>query len=985
MEKLMAVDGNSILNRAFYGLQGQKILTTSGGLHTNAVYGFLNILNKFIEEEKPTYLCVAFDLKAPTFRHLEFEAYKANRKGMPEELAEQVPVMKEVLDAMGIARIELAGFEADDILGTVSQCAENIGIETIIITGDRDSLQLASGLTRIKLPITRAGRTETEEYDGEGVFSHYGVTPAQFIDVKGLMGDQSDNIPGVPGIGEKTALELIKRFGSIDAIYENLESVEKNGVRNKLSENRELAFISRRIATIDRNIPMPCGLEELKRKGYDEGALYELFRKLEFKKLIEKLKLAPAAEASSIQENKNGSDIEKNDAAAAAKAAAAANGALSETSSGASGVYAETAHGEDCKTIIITNIDELKKCRNKIIKDSKADIFYLMDKADAFTNELSLIAFATSDCEVSCIRLSNKSHERRETGTQSGMFDLLPGNHEKSSMTLQPSDNSNITVGAPAHQAIDIKEFLQVFGPVFSDVSIKKTGHDTKPLITYMKWQGISFRGLDFDTMLAAYILNPSRNSYSLSEVSAEYLQSIYPDIQELAGKGKGAVKFSQIEDERLIRSAVIHTASIARLSPLFKGMIENNAQENLYYDIELPLIEVLADMEFLGFKVRVDELKKFSNNLDAKINAVTADIYKEAGEEFNINSPKQLGVILFDKLGLPVQKKTKTGYSTDVEVLEQLAPLHGIVAGILEFRQLVKLKSTYAEGMLSVVNPATGRIHSSFNQMVAATGRISSTEPNLQNIPVKLEMGREIRKVFVPENDDYLLSGADYSQIELRILAHIAGDANMTEAFRNNEDIHTTTAAYVFNVPENEVTSLMRSRAKAVNFGIVYGIGDFSLSRDIGVTKREAKEYIDSYLGKYSGVRQYMKDTVEYGKKNGFVQTLFNRRRYLPELQSSNFNLRSFGERVAMNMPIQGSAADIIKIAMVRVYKELAAHGMKSRMILQVHDELIIETFKDEKDQVEKILKNSMENAAKLDVPLLVEVKSGGSWYETK
>ncbi len=992
----MVVDGNSILNRAFYGLQGAKLLMTSSGLHTNAIYGFLNILNKYIEEEKPQYLCVAFDLKAPTFRHLEFEAYKANRKGMPEELAEQLPVMKEVLDAMGIVRLELEGFEADDILGTVSLCAEEKGMETIIITGDRDSLQLASELTRIKLPITRAGRTETEEYDGKGVSDHYGVTPLQFIDVKGLMGDTSDNIPGVPGIGEKTALELIKRFGSIDAIYENINSIEKNGVRQKLADNRELAYISRRIATIDRKVPLPCDVDGFKRAGYDEAALYELFRKLEFKKLIDKMGLKPSDQVSLPT---------RVSAPAMATETASAPTSAAETISAPASASAEdlpTSGGKPEKVtpvlVHIKDIEQLRECKNEIKKAGAVELLYLMDKISAFENRLSLIAFMTGSGEISCVRLSAKTAEKLQTGVQSGMFDIMPeaisvsssasrstilgtGNEAGGKSAVSDTDTSALCDTGTINET----EFLAEFGPVFADGSIKKTGHDLKLLMTHLKWKGVAFKGLAFDTMLAAYILNPSRNSYNLSEISGEYLEDLFVDVKELMGKGKNSVTYCDVDESRLFPAVIGHCSAISRLAPLFKDMIGQNAQENLYYDIELPLVEVLADMEYRGFKVRVEELKRFSHELDSKISALTAEIYKEAGEEFNINSPKQLGVILFDKLGLPVQKKTKTGYSTDVEVLEQLAPLHGIVAGILEYRQLVKLKSTYAEGMLSVVNPATGRIHSSFNQMVTATGRISSTEPNLQNIPVKLEMGREIRKVFVPENDDYLLSGADYSQIELRILAHITGDENMTAAFRNNEDIHTATAALVFNVPEQEVTSLMRSRAKAVNFGIVYGIGEFSLAKDLGISRYEAKEYIDNYLSKYSGVRTYMKETVEYGRENGYVSTMFNRRRYLPELKSSNFNLRSFGERVAMNMPIQGSAADIIKIAMVKVYRELASHNMKSGMILQVHDELIIETFKDEKDQVEKILKNSMENAAKLDVPLLVEVKSGYSWYETK
>jgi DNA polymerase-1 len=527
--------------------------------------------------------------------------------------------------------------------------------------------------------------------------------------------------------------------------------------------------------------------------------------------------------------------------------------------------------------------------------------------------------------------------------------------------------------------------FLYEFREIFENPKIKKTGHDMKTLIVYLKWKGIVFRGLAFDTMIAVYIINPSSESYNISRLASEHLGMSLEEPKDLAGRGKSYVPYRDISAGTLAASAAASCAAVDRLEGILGGIIRENNQEKLYQEIELPLIEVLADMEYRGFKVNVEGLRQFSQQLDAKIINITEEIYENAGEEFNINSPKQLGVILFDKLKLPAVKKTKTGYSTDAEVLEQLAPMHVVVSKILDFRQLVKLKSTYAEGLLNVVNPATGRIHSSFNQTIAATGRISSTEPNLQNIPVRLEMGREIRKVFIPENEKYLLSAADYSQIELRVLAHITGDANLIDAFRNNEDIHTATASGVFGIPKDQVTSLMRSRAKAVNFGIVYGIGDFSLGKDLGITRKEARKYIDEYLDRYPGVRQYMQDTVKNGRENGYVATLLNRRRYLPELKSSNFNMRSFGERVAMNAPIQGSAADIIKIAMVMVYNQLEKHKMKSRLILQVHDELIIETYIDEKDKVEEILKNCMENAVALNVPLLAEVRSGKSWYETK
>ena len=790
-EKLMIIDGNSILNRAFYGLQGSQLLSTRDGLHTNAVFGFLNILNKFLEEEKPQYLCVAFDLKAPTFRHLEFNAYKAKRKGMPNELAEQMPVIKDVLDAMNIMRLEMEGFEADDIIGSISKCAEQQDIKVVIITGDRDSLQLASENTRILMPVTRSGRTETEEYDESGVFKRYGVTPLQFIDVKGLMGDQSDNIPGVPGIGEKTALELIKTFGSLDNIYENIDRVEKKGVREKLENSRELAFLSRRIATIERNMPTLCVLSDLKRREFDSEKLYEIFTRLEFKSLIEKFGLSCS-------------------------------------------VLSDTHTMEELEFSLADDLISLAQVAAAVRSAGEVSIFHLLDRVNAFESKPAGFAMSWD------------------------------------------GENAYIRIG----DGISEEQFIEQFGPVFSDNRIKIYGHDLKSLIVYLKWRGVFFSGMAFDTMIGAYILNASRDTYTVPELSQEYLGYTFEPLNELTGKGRNFIPYGEIALDSISKVAVSHSRAVLDITRKIKDEIEKNGQQELCYNIELPLVEVLADMEYRGFKVNTGELVKFSARLDEKINRAAEDIYMLAGEQFNINSPKQLGVILFEKLGLPVVKKTKTGYSTDAEVLEQLAPMHEAVLRILEYRQLVKLKSTYAEGLLNVVNPATGRIHSSFNQTVTATGRISSTEPNLQNIPVKLEMGREIRKVFTPGNSDFLLSDADYSQIELRVLAHITDDENMISAFKNGEDIHTATASGVFDVPADQVTPLLRSRAKAVNFGIVYGIGDFSLAKDLGITRKEARRYIDEYLERYPGVKRYMHDTVERGKEAGYVETMFHRRR---------------------------------------------------------------------------------------------------------
>lgn len=894
--KLMIIDGNSILNRAFYALQGARMLSAGDGLHTNAIYGFLNILNKFLEEEKPQYLCVAFDLKAPTFRHKEFEAYKATRKEMPQELAEQLPYMKEILDAMNIKRLEMEGFEADDIIGSVSKCAEERDMQVVIVTGDRDSLQLASEKTRILLPITRAGKTKTEEYDANGVIAAYGVTPLQFIDVKGLMGDKSDNIPGVPGVGEKTALGLIKKYGSVEGVYENIESIDKKSLREKLESNRDLAFLSKRMATIERNMPELCRLDELKRGDFDSERLYALFKRLEFKSMIEKYDL----------------------------------GGMSGT------------HGGNLPELPFDIIDDpisLAQIPALIKIAGEVAVYQLIDRTGAFEMKLAGIAVSWGD------------------------------------------KNIYIRIGG----GISEDQFLQLFSQVFSDNEFTVLGHDLKNLVVYLKWKGLPFDAAVFDTMIGAYILNASRGQYAVAELSREYLGYSFVSVEELCKKGKSFTSFCDLPPDLAAVTAVRHSRTIMELAGAIKEIIGLNGQDMLCHEIEMPLVGVIADMEYRGFKVNCGELVRFSSKLDSRIDSITEEIYVLAGEYFNINSPRQLGTILYEKLGLPALKKTKTGYSTDAEVLEQLASRHEIVSKVLEYRQLVKLKSTYAEGLLNVVNPTTGRIHSTFNQTVTATGRISSTEPNLQNIPVKLEMGREIRKVFIPENDEYLLADADYSQIELRVLAHISGDPNMIAAFRNNEDIHTATASGVFKVPAEQVTPLLRTRAKAVNFGIVYGIGDFSLAKDLGIARKEARRYIDEYLERYPGVKAYMCDTVEKGRLNGYAETMFKRRRYIPELKSANFNTRSFGERVAMNMPIQGSAADIIKIAMVKVYKELKKHNMKSRLVLQVHDELIIETHVSEKEQVVRILSECMQNAVNLKVPLVAEVKTGFTWYETK
>jgi len=847
MKKLMIIDGNSIVNRAFYGI---RLLTNSEGLYTNAVYGFINMLFKYLDEEKPDYLCVAFDVNAPTFRHTQYDKYKAQRKGMPDELRQQMPLLKEVLKAMNISMLELEGYEADDIIGTISNYCDKNDMQCVILTGDKDDLQLATDKTRIKLVTTRTGNSETVDYVADTVKEKYGVTPAEFIDVKGLMGDPSDNIPGVAGIGEKTAFELIKRFKSIERIYQDLYTIDiKDSVRKKLADGKEIAFISKSLATIDVNVPINYSIDDFLVKEYNVEILAPLFKRLNFNNFINRLKIEQAPKQDEVK-------------------------------------FSQVA---------LSGIDSIKSK----IREQKI-MYYLIGKDS--------IALATSDDDITIA-------------------------------SITPLDIADI----------------------FEDTNIKKIGHNVKEDIVKLNELGIKYNNLSFDTMIAAYIINPSRSNYDIAELSLEYL----------------GYTVENTDEQRL--------SAIFGLHKYFEEKICEYNQNQLFYEVELPLVMVLADIQIYGIAVDKQKLIEFRDMLEKKINQLTADIYKCADFEFNINSPKQLGEVLFEKLKLPVIKKTKTGYSTDVEVLEKLKGSHEIIDMLMEFRHIVKLKSTYADGLLNVINPVTNRIHSSFNQTVTVTGRISSTEPNLQNIPIKTEMGREVRRMFTAENDEYILVDADYSQIELRVLAHIASDENMITAFENNIDIHTQTASQVFGVPLNEVTSIMRGRAKAVNFGIVYGIGAFSLSQDLGITRAEAQKYIDNYLNTFSGVKHYMTSIVEQGTKDGFVTTLLNRRRYLPELKTGNFVTRSFGERVAMNTPIQGSAADIIKIAMVKVHKSLTERNLRSHLILQVHDELIVEAHIDELEEVKKILKTDMESAMTLLVPIDVDMNFGKTWYDAK
>ncbi len=865
--KFIIIDGNSLMHRAFYALPN---LTNSKGFHTSVIYGFINMINKIKEEYKPQYIGIAFDTKAPTFRHQEYAGYKAGRLKMAEEMAEQIPVLKEVLTAMNIRQVEIDGFEADDIIGTVAARCDEEGIPTLIVTGDKDAFQLISD--NVHTLMTKKGISEIEEYDTAKLHEKYGISPAQITDLKGLMGDASDNIPGVPGVGEKTALELIHQFGTVENTLENVSEIKKNKVRENVSGNKDQAILSKRLATIARDVPIDFELGDFALKEADKEKLYSLFAGLEFKGLIEKM-----------------------------------CGGTSCT---------EAAEAVEITVKEIDGTDELKKVFEEVSKYGKFAF-----KIDDELGEMLRTIYINAD---------GKQYR----------FNI---------------NDSNMPL---------IKKIME-------DSGVLKTGHDIKQDILLLRRYGINVGPIGFDTMIAAYLLNPSKGSYRIKDLSQEYL-------------GHGVDGYDAKGAEQVQKYAATVKAA-AELQPVLTGRLEEYGMIELYNSVELPLVKVLADMEYEGFSVDKAMLEVLSGDFAKQIDALTSEIYRLAGEAFNINSTRQLGTILFDKLGLPAMKKTKTGYSTDVEVLEQLFDKHPIIEKILEYRQLVKLKSTYVDGLIGIINPETGRIHTRLNQTVTATGRLSSTEPNLQNIPIRTENGRQIRKVFVPRSQEYILVDADYSQIELRVLAHISGDKGLIDTFKRNEDIHTRTASEVFGIEIKDVTPLMRGRAKAVNFGIVYGISDYGLSQDLKIPRKEAKKYIDNYFARYPGVKQYMTDIVETARTDGYVKTIMNRRRYIPEITSRNAVNRNFGERIALNTPIQGSAADLIKMAMVKVYDELKKRNLKSRLILQVHDELIVETHKSELSEVKKLVKECMENAIKLSVPVIADISSGDSWYNAK
>ena len=881
MSKLVLIDGHSILNRAFYGVPD---LTNAAGLHTNAIYGFLNILFKILDEESPDYLTVAFDVKAPTFRHEMFKEYKGTRKPMPEELREQVPVMKEVLQAMGIRIIEQAGYEADDLLGTIAKRAEAGGIDVSLVSGDRDLLQIATDRIRIRIPKTKGGRTEIENYYAADVEAKYQVNPVQFIDLKALMGDTADNIPGVPKVGEKTATDLMVQFGSLDGIYEHIDEVTKKSVKESLIQNKDLAYLSRELATIKLDSPLTYTLEEARVGNFFNEASYILFKKLEFKNLLNKFEKGVSNEEISASFH------------------------------------------------LVENLAEVEALFTRVLSDKDRQIGLKVVKEAGRHGELLGVAL----------------HLQEE-----GSFLVL-----KQGFLTEDY----------------LKEKIALLG-----AQCRIATADIKSEYAYLQAQDTD---RFFDVILAAYLLNPLKNDYTVEDIANEYLNLMLPE----KGQAFGRLSFKDALNEKpedFLKYCCFEAYVCAQAAVCLQQKLEETQMDRLMREIEMPLTLVLFSMEEEGIRVNPEALKDYGEALSGKITELEQEIYSEAGCEFNINSPKQLGEILFEKMGLPGGKKTKSGYSTAADVLEKLSGEYPVVKHILEYRGLTKLKSTYADGLAAYIEDEN-RIHSTFNQTITATGRISSTEPNLQNIPIRMELGRQIRKVFIPK-DGYCFMDADYSQIELRVLASMSGDERLIEAYRSHADIHRTTASQVFHIPFEEVTDLQRRNAKAVNFGIVYGISSFGLSEDLSISRKEAAAYIEQYFETYPQVKQFIDSLVKDAKKNGYAVTLYGRRRPVPELFSSNFMQRSFGERVAMNSPIQGTAADIIKIAMIRVFERLKKEGLKSKLILQVHDELLIETALEEEEQVRMILEEEMVHASSLAVELEIDLHVGINWYEAK
>ncbi len=904
MKKFVLIDGNSIMNRAFYGIMGSKMLMTKDGTYTNAVYGFLAILFKLLEDVQPDYMAVAFDLKAPTARHKLYEGYKATRKGMPEELAMQMPIIKEILHAMRIDIIEKEGYEADDVLGTLSRYGEKQGWEVTILSGDRDTFQLATDHVTIRIPRTKGGKTETEEYNREKIIENYGIEPKQLIEVKGLQGDTSDNIPGVPGIGEKTALSLIQKYGSIENLYQKLEAGEdelKGKQREKIQDNKELAFLSKTLGTINLEVPIEDTLENFKVEEWDKPKVLELFKELNFNRYIDRFSL-------------RGENLAK-------------------------GKSVENQQWQ-VEEISVSKMIE-------ILQQEKQMIFYFRTEKDLQEEKI----IKEKIVAISIFQAS----------TQKAYYFPLQEENE-----------------------------IQEFKKVLEDKEIQKIGINLTKAYILLKQIDINLAGIAYDVSIAAYILNPTNNKLEIENLAMQYLET---DLQEMIGEEKEEQKqmtlFSptpqELDKQKENKNKdTLYVYTIYQLQEKTKKELEKINAIKLFQEIDMPTVEVLSNMQWNGMYVDKDELEAFGKELTERLELLTKTIYEMAGEEFNINSTKQLGEILFEKMKLPVIKKTKNGYSTDVDVLEKLRREDPIIGKILEYRQLMKLNSTYVEGLKPYINPKTKRIHSFFHQTITATGRISSTEPNLQNIPTRFELGKRVRKIFKPQSGKVYID-ADYSQIELRVLAHISEDEHMIQAFQEGEDIHKQAASKVFKTPIDEVTKEQRSDAKAVNFGIVYGISDFGLGEQLGISRKKAKQYIDEYLEQYAGIKAFMENITEKAKEQGYVETLFHRRRYIPELKSSNYMVRQFGARAAMNTPIQGTAADIMKIAMIKVYEELQRQNLQTKIVLQVHDEMMLEAPEEEKEQAKQIVKQAMESAISLKVPLIADIGEAKNWYDCK
>ena len=900
MKKIVLIDGNSILNRAFYGIMGSKMLMTPDGRYTNAVYGFLNILFKVLEDIEPEYLMVAFDLKAPTARHKLYEGYKATRKGMPNELAQQLPILKDILESMNIHIIEKEGYEADDVLGTIAKKAEKEKFDVTIVSGDRDTFQLTSNNIKVRIPHTKMGKTEVDVFDKKAVIEKYGVTPEQLIEVKGLQGDTSDNIPGVPGIGEKTALELIKKYKSIKKLYEAIENNEddlKPKTKEKLIENKELAELSRTLGTINLEVPIEESIEDFKIKEWNNEEVIAKFKELNFNRFIERFNLK--------SEEKNTQNI-----------------------------------SELFEVKTLNEKQDIKNLIQKIQQEQK--MYYILDTENIEDEKLII---------------------------------------KKQIKSIYIYNDKNV---------YEIKDNILYFKAILEDEKIQKYGYALNENIVLLKQKQITLKGIYFDVEIAGYVLNPSNGKYKLEDLAKQYLnidiQEYLETIEVKKQKELQMTLFDTQEEnsdfEKYKNS--IYAYSVAKLQEPMQQKMKEITSLDLFQNIEMPLVNVLAQMQYEGIYVNKEELIEFGDKLKEEIETIKQQIYNLCGEEFNINSTQQLGVILFEKLKLPVYKKTKKGYSTDVDILEKLKQEHPVIEKILEYRTLMKLNSTYVEGLIVYINKYTHKIHSYFHQTITATGRISSTEPNLQNIPTRTEQGKQIKRAFKAQKGNIFID-ADYSQIELRILAHISKDKNMRDAFKNGEDIHKQVASKVFDVPLEEVTKEQRTAAKAVNFGIVYGISGFGLAEQLGISRKKAEQYIQQYLEKYKGVQEFMTFIVEDAKEKGYVETLFHRRRYIPELSSNNYMVRQFGSRAAMNTPIQGTAADIMKLAMIEVNRRLNEANLNAKLILQIHDELLIECKVEEKEEVKQILKESMENAFELSVPLEVEVSEADNWYEVK